>query len=93
MIDSGGVCRAQTVVAAIAVIGLIYLLKLVLVTTLVSVLLTHVLEPAEGPAFSFGIRNDSSAFSPLLCAPKCAKRCFRSFPDISCEELLPDLHA
>lgn len=37
---------AQIVVAAIAVIGLIYLLKLVLVTTLVSVLLAYVLEPA-----------------------------------------------
>jgi len=36
---------AQVVVAAIAVIGLIYLLKFVLVTVLVSVLLAYVLEP------------------------------------------------
>ncbi|PYX52796.1 MAG: hypothetical protein DMG76_28165 [Acidobacteria bacterium] len=36
---------AQIVVAAIAVIGLIYLLKFVLVTTLVSVLLAYVLDP------------------------------------------------
>ena len=36
---------AQIVVAAIAVIGLIYLLKLVLVTALVSILLCYVLEP------------------------------------------------
>ncbi len=37
---------AQIVVAAIAVIGLIYLLKFVLVTALVSVLLAYILEPA-----------------------------------------------
>jgi predicted PurR-regulated permease PerM len=37
---------AQIVVALIAVIGLIYLLKLVLVTTLTSILLAYVLEPA-----------------------------------------------
>jgi predicted PurR-regulated permease PerM len=36
---------AQIVVAVIAVIGLIYLLKFVLVTTLVSVLLAYLLEP------------------------------------------------
>src|SRR6478672_6377397 len=36
---------AQIVVAAASIIGLIYLLKLVLVTTLVSVLLAFVLEP------------------------------------------------
>ena len=36
---------AQIVIAAIAVIGLIYLLKLVLVTALISVLLAYVLEP------------------------------------------------
>lgn len=36
---------AQIVIAAIAVIGLIYLLKLVLVTALVSILLAYVLEP------------------------------------------------
>ncbi len=37
---------AQIVVAIIAIIGLIYLLKLVLITTLVSILLAYVLEPA-----------------------------------------------
>src|SRR5580692_525975 len=37
---------AQIVVAIIATIGLIYLLKLVLVTTLASILLAYVLEPA-----------------------------------------------
>ena len=37
---------AQIVVAFIAIIGLIYLLKLVLVTTLASILLAYVLEPA-----------------------------------------------
>jgi predicted PurR-regulated permease PerM len=37
---------AQVVVAIIAVIGLIYLLKFVLVTALVSVLLAYILEPA-----------------------------------------------
>jgi len=36
---------AQIVVAVIAVLGLIYLLKFVLITTLVSVLLAFVLEP------------------------------------------------
>ena len=37
---------AQIVLAFIAIIGLIYLLKLVLVTTLASILLAYVLEPA-----------------------------------------------
>src|SRR6476661_3974197 len=37
---------AQIVIAGIAVIGLIYLLKLVLVTTLFSILLAFILEPA-----------------------------------------------
>jgi predicted PurR-regulated permease PerM len=36
---------AQIVIAAIAVIGLVYLLKLVLVTTLVSMLIAYMLEP------------------------------------------------
>jgi predicted PurR-regulated permease PerM len=39
---------AQIVVAAIAVIGLIYLLKLVLVTTFASLLLAFILEPLVG---------------------------------------------
>jgi predicted PurR-regulated permease PerM len=36
---------AQVVVAAIAVLGLIYLLKLVMITTLLSILLAYILEP------------------------------------------------
>jgi predicted PurR-regulated permease PerM len=39
---------AQIVVAAIAVIGLLYLLKLVMVTTLVAILLAFVVEPLVG---------------------------------------------
>ncbi len=39
---------AQVVVAGIAVIGLLYLLKLVMVTTLVAILLAFVLEPLVG---------------------------------------------
>jgi predicted PurR-regulated permease PerM len=39
---------AQIVVAAIAVIGLLYLLKLVMVTTLVAILLAFVFEPLVG---------------------------------------------
>jgi predicted PurR-regulated permease PerM len=39
---------AQIVVAGIAVIGLLYLLKLVMVTTLVAILLAFVLEPLVG---------------------------------------------
>jgi predicted PurR-regulated permease PerM len=39
---------AQFVMAAIAIIGLIYLLKLVLVTTLASLLLAYMLEPIVG---------------------------------------------
>jgi predicted PurR-regulated permease PerM len=39
---------AQIVMAAIAVIGLLYLLKLVMVTTLVAILLAFILEPLVG---------------------------------------------
>src|SRR5271165_1637940 len=39
---------AQIVVASIAVIGLLYLLKVVIVTTLVAMLLAFVLEPLVG---------------------------------------------
>src|SRR6476659_8249981 len=39
---------AQIIVAVIAVVGLIYLLKLVLVTTLASLLLAFILEPLVG---------------------------------------------
>jgi predicted PurR-regulated permease PerM len=45
-IRSGSI--AQIVVAAIAVIGLLYLLKLVMVTTLVAILLAFVVEPLVG---------------------------------------------
>jgi len=46
---------AQVVVAAIAVLGLIYLLKLVLVTTLSAMLLAFILEPLVGWLTRIGI--------------------------------------
>jgi predicted PurR-regulated permease PerM len=46
---------AQIVVAAIAVLGLIYLLKLVLITTLTSLLLAFVLEPAVSRLHRAGV--------------------------------------
>src|SRR5437773_1481653 len=46
---------AQVVVAAIAVLGLIYLLKLVLVTTLSAMLLAFILEPLVGRLTRIGI--------------------------------------
>ena len=42
---------AQVVVALVAIIGLLYLLKLVLVTILVSILFAYVLEPAVALLF------------------------------------------
>jgi hypothetical protein len=44
---------AQIVVAGIAFIGLIYLLKVVLVTTLASLLLAFVLEPLVSGPYAF----------------------------------------
>jgi predicted PurR-regulated permease PerM len=46
---------AQIVVAVIAVVGLVYLLKLVMVTTLFSILLAFVLEPLVGRLARIGI--------------------------------------
>jgi len=46
---------AQVVIAAIAVLGLIYLLKLVLVTTLSAMLLAFILEPLVGRLTRIGI--------------------------------------
>src|SRR6266702_1353765 len=52
---------AQMVVATIAVIGLIYLLKLVMVTTLFSVLLAFVLEPLVSRLVRIGIPRSAGA--------------------------------
>jgi len=57
---------AQVVVATIAGIGLIYLLKLVLVTTLSSMLLAYVLEPLVGWLTLVGFL-DRSERSSLFC--------------------------
>jgi predicted PurR-regulated permease PerM len=46
---------AQIVVAVIAIVGLVYLLKLVMVTTLFSILLAFVLEPLVGRLARIGI--------------------------------------
>jgi predicted PurR-regulated permease PerM len=46
---------AQIVVAAIAVLGLVYILKLVLITTLVSLLLAFTLEPIVGGLHRIGV--------------------------------------
>src|ERR1700752_291427 len=59
---------AQIVVAVIAVIGLIYLLKFVLVTTLVSVLLAYVLEPAAKWLTHFHVPRWVAAFLVVLSA-------------------------
>ena len=48
---------AQVVVALVAIIGLLYLLKLVLVTILVSILFAYVLEPAVALLFRWHVRR------------------------------------
>src|SRR5437764_3726133 len=48
---------AQIVVASIAVVGLIYLLKLVLITTLTALLLAFVAEPAVNGLTGIGVRR------------------------------------
>jgi len=58
---------AQIVVAFIAIIGLIFLLKLVLVTTLASVLLAYVLEPALAGLTRLRIRRTLGALI-VVCA-------------------------
>jgi predicted PurR-regulated permease PerM len=57
---------AQIVVAAIAVLGLIYLLKLVLVTTLVAMLLAFVLEPMVAGLRRFHIPRAAGALIAVL---------------------------
>jgi predicted PurR-regulated permease PerM len=58
---------AQVVVAAIAILGLIYLLKLVLVTTLSAMLLAFVLEPLVGRLTRIRIpRAIASLFAVIL---------------------------
>jgi len=52
---------AQIVVAGIAVIGLLYLLKLVMVTTFVAILLAFVLEPLVGRLPRIGIPRAAGA--------------------------------
>ncbi|HEY3971957.1 MAG TPA: AI-2E family transporter [Candidatus Sulfotelmatobacter sp.] len=59
---------AQIVVAAIAIIGLIYLLKFVLVTTLVSVLLAYVFEPPVKWLVRFRIPRGFGALVVVLSA-------------------------
>lgn len=53
---------AQIVVACIAIIGLIYLLKLVLVTTLASMLLAYVLDPAVAGLARLRVPRSIGAF-------------------------------
>ncbi len=57
---------AQIVVAAIAVLGLIYILKLVLITTLTSLLLAFFLEPLVGGLCRLGIRRWAGALFGVI---------------------------
>jgi len=57
---------AQIVVAAIALIGLVYLLKLVLITILVSMLLAYVLEPVVGGLRALRIPRGVGALIAVL---------------------------
>jgi hypothetical protein len=57
---------AQVVVAAIAVLGLIYLLKLVLVTTLSAALLAFILEPLVGRLTRIGIPRAIAALAAVV---------------------------
>jgi len=59
---------AQIVVAAIAVIGLVYLLKLVLVTILSSVLLAFVLEPFVSRLARIGIPRAAGALLAVVAS-------------------------
>src|SRR5260370_6427125 len=59
---------AQIVVAAIAVIGLVYLLKLVLITILVSMLLAYVLEPLVSGLRALRIPRGVGALIAVLAA-------------------------
>src|SRR5207302_3785037 len=57
---------AQVVVAAIAVLGLIYLLKLVLVTTLSAMLLAFILEPLVGRLTRIGIPRAMASLAAVI---------------------------
>jgi predicted PurR-regulated permease PerM len=57
---------AQIVVAIIAVVGLVYLLKLVLVTTLSSILLAFVLEPLVSRLARIGIPRAAGALLAVV---------------------------
>jgi predicted PurR-regulated permease PerM len=63
-INAGSV--AQVVVAAIAVLGLVYVLKLVLITTLVSLLLAFVLEPVVGGLRRIGVARWAGALVAVV---------------------------
>src|SRR5438105_6930237 len=57
---------AQIVVASIAVIGLIYLLKLVLITTLTALLLAFVVEPVVSGLGRIGLRRWAGALISMV---------------------------
>lgn len=57
---------AQIVVAGIAVIGLVYLLKLVLITTLVAILVAYVLEPLVSGLKKIGVPRSAAALMAVL---------------------------
>jgi len=57
---------AQVVVATIAVLGLVYVLKLVLITTLVSLLLAFVLEPVVGGLRKIGVARWAGALVAVV---------------------------
>src|SRR3954471_4174989 len=57
---------AQVVIALIAVIGLLYLLKLVLVTTFVSILLAYMLDPFVSWMKRIGIARGLGALISVL---------------------------
>src|SRR5882724_10679618 len=57
---------AQIVVAAVAVLGLIYILKLVLITTLTSLLLAFVLEPLVSRLCRLGLSRPAVALITVV---------------------------
>jgi predicted PurR-regulated permease PerM len=57
---------AQIVVAMIAVVGLLYLLKFVMVTSLAALLLAFILEPLVSSLDRIGIRRDVGALSSVV---------------------------
>jgi hypothetical protein len=68
---------AQIVVAMIAVVGLLYLLKFVMVTSLAALLLAFILEPLVSSLDRIGIRRDVGALSSVvLVAALSASSCY-----------------